>query len=401
MPWIKPRYLWEDADRHGNIRLYVARPGHAKIRIHAEPDSPAFWDAYALALNGVSVPKNPRVAQITPALTGTFRWLVEQYKGSVEFRALGASTRSTRGNIFDSILREPLQPGSADTMAVVPLSAMTAAHVRGLRDRKRDLPEGANGRLKAIRGLYKWALAQDDLVKRFGLTVNPARDVPTFKMKTDGYHTWSPEEVAIFEAHHPIGTTPRLFLALLMFTGQRRSDVIRFGRQHIRTETDSRTGRQVSWLRFTQRKNRENKAVALDLPMLDVLREIIAASKCGDLTFMISGQGKPYSDAGIGIRMRQWCDAAGLPHCTAHGLRKAGACIAAENGATEKQMMAIFGWTDNRMAARYSRKANQKRIAGDSMHLISRRRDTAEAPAPLLDWRGNDTPTFLGSTKSG
>ena len=68
--------------------------------------------------------------------------------------------------------------------------------------------------------------------------------------------------------------------------------------------------------------------------------------------------------------------AAGLELCTAHGLRKAGATIAAENGATEQQLMAIYGWTTGKEAARYTRQANKKRLAGDAMCLIGGRRDT-------------------------
>ena len=49
-----------------------------------------------------------------------------------------------------------------------------------------------------------------------------------------GFHCWTDEEIAQFEAHHPIGSKPRLALALLLYTGQRRGDVIRIGRQHIR-----------------------------------------------------------------------------------------------------------------------------------------------------------------------
>ena len=37
-----------------------------------------------------------------------------------------------------------------------------------------------------------------------------------------------------FEAKHPIGSKARLALALLLYTGQRRGDVVRLGRQHIR-----------------------------------------------------------------------------------------------------------------------------------------------------------------------
>jgi hypothetical protein len=59
-----------------------------------------------------------------------------------------------------------------------------------------------------------------------------------------------------------------------------------------------------------------------------------------------------------------------MRHCSAHGLRKAGATIAAENGATEHQLMAIYGWESPKQAALYTRKADRKRLAGDAMHLL-------------------------------
>ena len=57
---------------------------------------------------------------------------------------------------------------------------------------------------------------------------------------------------------------------------------------------------------------------------------------------------------------------------TAHGLRKAGAAIAAENGATERQLMAIFGWETMKEAARYTKAARQKKLARDAMPLLRR-----------------------------
>ena len=64
---------------------------------------------------------------------------------------------------------------------------------------------------------------------------DPTRDIKQRSIKGDGFHTWTDDEIAQFEAHHPIGTKPRLALALLLYTAQRRSDVVRMGRQHIRT----------------------------------------------------------------------------------------------------------------------------------------------------------------------
>ena len=250
-------------------------------------------------------------------------------------------------------------------MADCPLGRVSARHVKMMRDRKSATPEAANTRLKALRGLFKWALSAE-----IGISIsNPARDVPLFRTYTQGHHTWTPEEVAQFEAAHEPGSMARLALALLMFTGQRKSDVIAFGRQHVRD----------GWLHFTQFKNRNRRPVTLDLPVLPELQSAVDVAQSHfeghfkQLTFLVTAHGKPFTAAGFGNRMRKWCDAAGLKACSAHGLRKAGACIAAENGATEAQLMAIFGWGDPDMAALYTKKARQKRIAGDAMGLLVRR----------------------------
>ena len=123
----------------------------------------------------------------------------------------------------------------------------------------------------------------------------------------------------------------------------------------------------------TQFKNRNRRPVTLDLPILPELQAAIDTAPSGNLTFLVSAHGQPFTSAGFGNRMRKWCDAAGLKECTAHGLRKAGACIAAENGATEAQLMAIFGWSDPDIAALYTKKERQKRIAGDAMGLLVRK----------------------------
>jgi hypothetical protein len=143
-------------------------------------------------------------------------------------------------------------------MADCPLDRISAKHVKMLRDRKAATPEAANTRLKALRSLFKWALADDDIAARFQGQVNPARDVARLRIYSAGHHTWTPEEVAQFESAHAPGSTARLALALLLFTGQRKSDVIAFGRQHVKD----------GWLHFTQFKNRNRRPVTLDLPIL-------------------------------------------------------------------------------------------------------------------------------------
>src|ERR1019366_10389925 len=106
---------------------------------------------------------------------------------------------------------------------------MSVDAVEVLRDRKAAFPEGANNRVKAIRAVFKWATK-----KKFA-PHNPARDLSKLESNNpSGYHAWTPEEVQQFEQRHPIGTKARLALALLLFTGQRRSDITRLGRQHTK-----------------------------------------------------------------------------------------------------------------------------------------------------------------------
>jgi hypothetical protein len=70
---------------------------------------------------------------------------------------------------------------------------------------------------------------------------------------------------------------------------------------------------------------------------------------------------------------------AGLPNCSAHGLRKAGATIAAENGATEHQLLSIFGRATSKEAERYT-KATKKKTAGDAMQLLRRSKGEQKVP---------------------
>lgn len=130
-------------------------------------------------------------------------------------------------------------------------------------------------------------------------------------------------------------------------------------------------------------KNRKTKPATLSIPIMPWLQTAIDASVCGGLTFPVTEFGRPFNANGFGNKFRDWCDRAGLSQCSAHGLRKAGACIAAENGATEKQLMAIFGWQTMKEAAHQSKMANQKRLPADAMPLLSLDQ-TANTSLPLL-----------------
>lgn len=339
------KYLVEDVDRHGNVRLYVRRRGQTKIRLRQQPGTKAFLEEYWAAVER-KTPPLPAIAQKHAAPDKeTLRWLCIQYFSSAGFKNLTRRTQYVRRRILDGICTR-----DGDK----PYTLMEPRHVRRRRDERADKPEAANALVKALRQVFAFAV-EYELAQR-----NPAKDVPYLNSGSEGFHSWSIEEVWQFGAHHPIDSKAGLALALLLYTGQRRSDIVRLGPQHVRD----------GWLTFTQAKNRSRKPVTLSIPILPELQAVIDATPTGDLAFLVTKFGKPFTPDGFGNWFRKRCDEAGLRRCSAHGLRKAGASFAAENGATERQLMAIFGWSTMKEAARYTRAARQKVLAASGMKLL-------------------------------
>ena len=308
---------------------------------------------------------------------GTWRWLCVRYFAEcADYLRLDDRMKRVRRGILEATFDEPIAPGSSKFFRDFPLSRMGPDAIEVLRDRKIAFPEAANNRLKAIRAVFKWAVRKKGPDGKSLAAHNAGRDVSYLRSNNpSGYHTWTPEEVRKFEARHPIGTKARLALALLLFTGQRRSDITRLGRQH--------TG--DGKVTFTQFKGRNHKPKRLVLPILPALQQVIDASLCGDLAFLVNDLGRPFTDPGFGNKFREWCNQAGLRHCTAHGLRKAGATIAANNGATAYQLVAIFGWDTLKMAEAYTRAADQERLAEVAMHMLGspEQKDTKSCPTEM------------------
>ena len=87
------------------------------------------------------------------------------------------------------------------------------------------------------------------------------------------------------------------------------------------------------------------------------------------MTFHLTDLWRPFAGAG------QWCDEAGLPHCCAHGLHKAVAVTAAQNGAMPRQMMSVFGWLPLKQVKFHTRAAQQRLMAVGAMKLLMRDKD--------------------------
>ena len=182
---------------------------------------------------------------------------------------------------------------------------------------------------------------------------NPAAGIKLPNQKTDDYHNWTDAEIKQFEAYHGPETTARLALTLLLYTGQRRGDVIRLGRQHIRD----------GFLHARQQKT----GIELAIPIHSTLAAIIAETPANHLTLLTTQNGKPFSAAGFGKWFRDRCNEAGLPRCSARGLRKAAARRLAEAGCTMHEIAAITGHASLSEIQRYTKVVDQKRLALSAM----------------------------------
>jgi integrase/recombinase XerD len=163
---------------------------------------------------------------------------------------------------------------------------MKPEHIRALRDEK-PTPDGSNMRLKALRALFKWAVEANEAPH------NPAKEVAMAPMNSDGYHTWTEDEILQFEQRHPIGTKARLAMALMLYTTGRREDATRFGPQHVRMATVRIDAKEVAAKRivYTQAKNEHRNPVHLDIPLHPELERIINSAPPGHLTFLTTSQG--------------------------------------------------------------------------------------------------------------
>lgn len=339
------RYLYEDVDRHGNVRVYFWRgKGHPKIRIRALPGDAEFDREYQQAFG-----RSGTGSTATTADPSSFRWLCERYYVSPKFLSLAEATRRVRRRVLEDICRQ------AGTFRY---AAMRPQDVAKLRDQKATTPEAANSRVKALRQLFSWA---SDPEYRLADS-NPARDVKFLRPNNpDGFEPWAEADVAKFEARHSIGTKPRLALDLLLCTGVRISDAVRLGPQ---MERDNK-------LYFTEAKGRARKTKHHVMPVLPALRVSIDAIPTGHLVYLATENGQPYSVKGFGNWFSRQIRMAGISGKSAHGLRKLAAIRWAEMGATEAQLQAWFGWTTAKQSAVYTRAVNRERLEAETARLAN------------------------------
>lgn len=329
-----PDNVAREITRHKKPVFYY-RVGKGKRTRLPDISDPEFAAAYAAACAGKPfVRKKPGVSR-----TGTLQWLVTEYKKTISFRALDPITQRRR----DSFYQQMVEHSGDELIKNIKESDI----VDGREARSHGKGHAASNFMKAVRPLFAYAKS------RGWIDVDPARNVDSPQTINGTRSIWTPDDWERFEARHPIGTMANLAIKIMLFTGLRRADVAVFGRQHIRDGV----------VHFRPGKTRDTTDVAVTFTALPPLLDAIAATRAaGGMTLLVTEHGLPFaSSASFGNWFADRCREAGVS-ARAHGLRKLGSTLAAEQGASAHELMAMWGWTTLAQAELYTRAADRKRL---------------------------------------
>ena len=353
MPKPKLPFLHRYISRHGKPTYYVKLSKQQRGRGTRIKDgvyrSEAFMLEYHAAVRGTPIVLAPVVANDSK---GTLGWLIKLYRESRDWgRNLSNGTRKQRGPIL-----KQMEESAGD----LPLEAITRKKIEEGMSARTD--NQARHFLNTVSGLFKWAIAHELSDGR-----NPAEGITRTRNDggdNDGHLAWPIELMEQYEKRWPIGTKQRLVFDVYLYVGLRRGDAARLGKQHIK--------RGIVHLMTEKSQGK----MPIYVPIHPALATSIKACPSPGLAIIAKDDGANYTKETLGNFFREAIEAAGIPVTkreskekgySGHGLRKASATIAAESGASESELNAMFGWSGHQMAQLYTKKADRRRLAARAM----------------------------------
>ena len=327
LPYVKP-----ERDRQGRIKYWYFRRHGRRWRLPGEPLSTEWLAEYSRLKAETDATQTPK-AQPTAYPSKSFGALALDYYASPEYRGRKPKTQRVYRSIIDPLV------GRIGRHAV---TLIERRHVKKWRDERAHTPGMANLTVSVVRLLLAYAV--DNEYRRD----NPALRLTTFKL---GEHrAWTPEELAAFERRWPEGTMQRRAYALARYTGQRCSDVAAMTRAH----------RVACRIKVRQEKTdvelwvREHSALAAEL----------ARGEQGHMALLTKPKGTAWSADELSGDFGEWIEAAGLPDdVVMHGLRKVAARDLADAGCSAHEIMSITGHKSLKEIERYTKAADQRRLA--------------------------------------
>jgi integrase len=358
MPKPKLPFLHRYLSRHGTPTYYVklskreiGRGTRIQDRIYR---SEAFMIEYHSAVRGTPFTPAPVIAKDSK---GTLGWLIKLYRESRDWgHNLSSGTRKQRGPIL-----KKMEESAGDFQ----LEAITRKKVEEGMSARTD--NQARHFVNTVAALYRWAIANELYDGR-----NPAEGITRTRNDggdNDGHLAWPIELIEQYEKRWPLGTKQRLVFDIYLYVGLRRGDAARLGKQHIR--------RGIVHLMTEKSQG----TMPIYVPVHPALAKSIKACPSPGLAIIAKADGTNYTKEALGNFFREAVEAAGIPVTkrgskekgySGHGLRKASATIAAESGASESELNAMFGWSGFEMAQLYTKKADRKRLAARAMEKWTR-----------------------------
>jgi integrase len=333
MPRKLPPFVERWRDRHGKVRVYFRKGKGSRLPLPSDITSDEFNARYQAALAGQLAILAKR-ERCEPDKPGTLGALIRFYTRSAAYIGLRETTRIGYASRIETLRREH----GHRTVAGLTRDRIITGILQPFADR----PGAALGTLKMLRVLIRHAIDIGWLVHDPSLGIK--------RPKTQEIRSWTDTEIETFEKRWPIGTKQRLAFALLLYTGQRRSDV------HRMTWADV----SGTAIRVVQQKTGRKLAIPLHRELLAVL----AVAERDHVTIINTMYGQPFTVDGFSQWMRDAITAAGLAlECQPHGLRKAAGRRLAEAGCTAHEIMAVLGHKTLSEAERYTREADQAQLA--------------------------------------
>ncbi|MFN3677199.1 MAG: tyrosine-type recombinase/integrase [Sphingomonas pseudosanguinis] len=304
-------YVTGYRDRHQKIRWRFRRKGYAVHYFKSPYGSKEFEREYAACLQN-----DPQPIAGRKLIPGSVSDVISRYYADNAFLDLAPATQK----VYRGVL-EQFRTAFADTA----MRSFDAERISRLMTAMRHKPHAAARLRKLLAQLFVIARRAKLVPHNF----DPVRDTRPPKAGSGGYHRWTEDELAAFEAKHPLGTKPRLAFDLLLYGAQRSGDV------RLMTHAMIARGR----IRLDQSKTNN----AVDIPIVEPLALSLAAGPLGASTLIETKYGQPFTEKGFYGMMKDACIDAGLPHCQPHGLRKAAARRCRESGCSDEEGMAITG----------------------------------------------------------
>ncbi|WP_375632595.1 tyrosine-type recombinase/integrase [Bartonella sp. AA74HLJMH] len=344
MPKPRPPHLVKQITQHGKIVWYV-RIGHGpRIRIRGTYGTQEFVDNYKSALaelQGLILPKS----KTGKLVEGSFAWLLKQYFNSSNWHSYTKATKKQKELILMKV---------CDSIGNIPYKAIEKKHIIAGVERRKETPAMARNFLKALNGLFNWAIDQGLLEN------NPALGVkrPALHNK-DGFAVWTEEDVEKYYQRWSHGTHERVWIDVLLYTGLHRGDAVRIGWKDVKNN--------IIHLKTEKSKFQTD----VFLPILPELAKTLETGPIGEETFICSKVNQKFTKESFGNAFRDACNAAGIKK-SAHGLRKLVATRAANSGTTVSQLKAIFGWTNDAMVSLYTKSADRKKLALEAIKKLQK-----------------------------